>query len=94
MEITNRSEGVWTNTDESGKDILMTNIVSGDTILIKNESSNEKTESMYFCDSTKENYDLLTNSGFNDINNCFKYLDNKHHIRFYLNNKTLHWESV
>lgn len=94
MEIIKKSEVVWTNTNESGKDILMTNAISGDTVLIKNESSNEEIESMYFCDATKENYDLLTNSGFIDINNCFKFLDNKHHIRFYLDKKTLHWESV
>lgn len=94
MEIVSKSEVKYSNTEESGKDIILTNTVSGDTILLINESNSEEIESMYFCDSTKENYDLLIKSGFVDINSCFKYLNDKHHIRFYLDNKILHWESV
>ena len=94
MEIIRKSEIKWTNTDESGKDILLENKLSGEVILIKNELPEDNIVSIYFCDATIENYQLLTNAGCVDINNCIKYLDNKHHIRFNLDTYILYRESV
>lgn len=51
-------------------------------------------ENIYFCKATEENYNLLVEAGFTDINNCKNYLDVKYHIRVYFDNKTLHWERV
>lgn len=94
MEIIRKSEIKWSNTDESGKDILLENKLSGEVLLIKNELPKDNIVSIYFCDATIENYQLLTNAGCVDINNSIKYLDDKHHIRFDLDTNILYRESV
>lgn len=97
MEVTiiEKPERQWSNTNESGQDILLENKLSGEVILIKNElKEDKKVEIEYFCDSTTENYYLLIDAGCVDINNCIKYLDNRHHIRFNLDTNTLYRESI
>ena len=54
----------------------------------------EEHENIYYCSSTEENYKALTDKNFKDINECFKRLTNKHHIRFDLEQKILFWEAV
>lgn len=54
----------------------------------------EETVNIYYCSSTEENYNLLINKKFKDINDCFKRLTNKYHIRFDLEQKILFWEAV
>lgn len=69
-------------------------VKKSETLILKNVMNNKDIDIMYFCKATTENYNLLIDSGFTDINNCKNYLDYSHHIRFHFDNKTLYWERV
>ena len=55
---------------------------------------NEEHENIYYCSSIEENYNMLIELNFKDINDCFKRLSNRYHIRFHLEEKILYYEDV